>query len=195
MRYIADISNGADWVSWPPSDGVTVTARDEDGRDLIVSNGHLYNCLGFSKTVAVKHHRCHIGLYEFIDEAWTVCSRPVIQNDGDFCFLDDDGVERHPGAKVLDINTGHYGFYVYGKLGSVVEVARGQNIRYMSLFELLIQLCVSTGVNIMSYDLVQLGSTDVPYSTKISFKHGVDADRFFMKMHLEAGKYGEAKWF
>lgn len=105
------------------------------------------------------------------------------------------------GSKVLDIHMNRPPILLGGIDGSVVEwrgnVSTGLSLAICTLYDFLIFMCRKTGVNLMQYEILQFGSQSYGWSITLGLQHNEEADRFYMKMYLDAvgGYEGHLKGF
>lgn len=93
---------------------------------------------------------------------------------------------------VLDIRLHDHQLSIFGPLGSIVywhdsEFSAGGYVRFVStLYDFLIYMCRMAQRNLMQYHRIQFGSVSHEWRINLYFRHTVEAERFYMKMYLDA---------
>lgn len=79
---------------------------------------------------------------------------------------------------------------ISGKDGSVVTKQTDVNgeVKAYNLYDFLIMLCRTTGVNMLAYETVQLFNSRTQDVVTMTLSHDLEAERFFTKMLLDVGR-------
>lgn len=111
--------------------------------------------------------------------------------NGEFDTVDlINGVGQFTGSDYLKLRISNDTLLFAGENGSVVTYMnpRSGQVAILALYDLLVRLCRLHEVNIMGYKSVQFYSTVRPYIQTLRFIHNKEADRFFLKTFLLAGR-------
>ena len=207
MRYISSIrdleGNELDSFEYQLSDGFThnLVIFDTDTMsktDIDLTAGH--NCIGrglnftASTGVVVRHTHKTACFQRYINMAETRHGvRPVEYRSSDVYEISDNRFKRQKdGNTVLEILFANDIISVYGQGGSVAVWGEGgeDHSDIMPLYDLFISLCRDTGLNLMQYETIQLGSRSMLWQTTIRLIQSAEAKRFYTKMQLDIdGKY------
>lgn len=200
MKYVSDIKvNGksVDYAIWPCVSNMVVTTQNMDtGVSEEVSDFPIDDCYGFSSkqrgdNYFIVHHTARAAqLYKYIKWVKTYSGIPARSSDVDFYFLGSHANFDKPqnaAARALEIDCYIKKIEFCEPFGSVVGMRCEDHFKCSSLYDFLIWLCGSTDLNIMSYGAVLFCNRHYNYNNaEIIFDHGAEADRFFIKMYLEA---------
>ena len=140
--------------------------------------------------VVVKHSEKTATLHKYIKGIGTKSGAPaMLLLSADSCSIYDRNVSetgRLHGRPTVAVNTYNTIFKVGGELGSVVvKQPGGGSAEILTLYDTLGYVCSQIGLNLMTYNEIQLYSELYKYKTTIELEHSKEADRFFMKMFLD----------
>lgn len=130
-----------------------------------------------------------VHIHEYINLAETgVFANPAVYRRADSWSEEEGLVQDDTHNSVFNIWTGDNLVCVCGEGGSVATLSNRVTNGFMllSLFDMLSLYCSKCDYNILRYETIQFCSARVPYRTILRLLHGVEADRYFMKMYLEA---------
>lgn len=201
MKYVSDIKvNGKPlgFAKWPWAQyTVTITTHDIDtGATEEVSDFPIDDCYGFARLYEgtcfmARHTDRDAQLYKYIRSTKAYQGPPMLNCDTDSCSIYERADTSQfnmtdAPSRVLQVYSKGILVGMLGPYSSVVLVANKEDslFRIFSLYNFLISVCRSTGLNIMAYGAVCFFDDEVCRSTEIAFSHGDEADRFFLKMYM-----------
>lgn len=188
-----------------PGRGVQVTVTNiETSKSSVLDSVGLLNmdCLGYARnsmdgiSAIVRYDEKSARLFRYIDEAATVSGTDAVDfTSADFCNMKRGGNEvvKATGNANLAVNTDMNTYSVCGKFGSVgVELLGSGYFNVYTLYDILGILCRQSGVNLLSYERIQLYSKFASYTTTFRLSQSHEAKRFFAKMAIDVAKSRES---
>lgn len=139
--------------------------------------------------LCVSMEQKSVMLHDYVNFAESgVFANPAQYRKADSWSEEEGLVQDDTRNSVFNIFTGDDMICVCGESGSVATLSNRVTNGFMllSLFDMLSLYCSKCDYNILRYETIQFCSARIPYRTVIRLLHGVDADRYFMKMYLEA---------
>lgn len=207
MRYVSSIltPHGVNINSfeYPLNDGFShqITVSDVESQSVLgLDTSAGFDCIGrglnFADAtgVVVCHTIKTATLQKYVNVAEIRRGvYPLDFRDADVCIMDKR--EYNLTSKTHSIISLLFGNDVvlwFGVGGSVVRWSKMNGVEktILPLYDLLIILCRQTGINLMSYETIQLGSRSMLWQSTVRLLHTEDADRFYTKMYLDVvGSY------
>lgn len=207
MRYVSAVQdvhgNQIDGFEYPLSEElnsrITVSDTASPGKDYI-DRSVGFDCIGRginfadASGVVVRHTLKTATLQRYVNVAETRRGvYPLDFKDSDIC-----NVEKHElmlksqSHSIISLLFGQDVIPVFGVGGSATSWSKlnGLQKTLLPLYDLLIILCRRTGLNLMSYETIQLGSRSMLWQSTIRLLHTEEANRFYTKMYMDVvGNY------
>lgn len=150
---------------------------------------------------AVQHDRKQALLYKYIKSVGFLHASSFADKDTDVVYYPENIVAftgTPYSCGMLDIRTTEPQFVVCGKEGSVVRYNgrsfAEESLTLCTLYDLLIYLCRATNLNVMRYNVIQIGCQRTRQYHIIRFIKTTESERFFAKMFLDVtGDYKLAR--
>lgn len=199
MRYVSKIVNSkgvsvtslVHFLGHKNEHNYTIYVSDTDSCSVEVADNNV-PCLGFvideanTRKLIVCHTKKTATLHRYVNMTEAVVGIPPFKyKKADLFSMKSRQAYVEPGNSVLDISISDDMICVYDSV-AVWTGADGDIIAIEPLYDTLIRLCRRTGLNLMSYETIQIGNSSVPCRTTVRLLHTSEADVFYMKMLLEA---------
>lgn len=207
MRYVSSILNPSGHpvsaFEYPLGDGFShqITVSDTESQaELGIDTSAGFDCIGrglnFADAtgVVVCHTKKTATLQRYVNVAEIRRGvYPLDFKDADICVMEKHDFRLNSQTHaIISLLFGHDVILWFGQGGSVTSWSKlnGTEKVILPLYDLLIILCRRTGINLMSYETIQLGSRSMLWQSTVRLLHTEEANRFYTKMYLDVvGNY------